>query len=207
MKEEKGILGRLLTIAGAILIATGVFVFQGLSSADETDTAGGAGDVGLAINEEPGEDTEGESGEGEEAGEGEETGEASDETTSGAEENVIEYKIEYYLASELEKEEPVAFEKQSHLGTEAEYTFNVIKNAPEAEGDFLGWYKKDEEKIGEYYKADDEIKLTEAEPILKLVAKFAVLENYAMRYNANGGIGAPGAQVCQDYFGKCDFEL
>lgn len=191
MKKEKGIFGKLLAIAGAILIATGVFVFQGLSKADETETTGGDGSVGLTINNE----------------EPEEEKEETEEIDENDEKIEYTYKIEYYLAEELEKEEPVALTTQEYTGEETEYSFEVVETEPEGEGDFLGWYVFDAEKLGEYYKAGDEINLTSENASLKLVAKFGVLENYAIRYNSNGGIGAPGAQVCQSYFGSCDFEL
>lgn len=211
MKNEKGIFGKLLAIAGAILIATGVFVFQGLSSADENETTGGDGSVGLTVNGEDPEDAE--NAEGSEDPENENTESNTNNNTLGNTENETgpaaeyTYKVEYFLASEFEKEEPVALTAQTYTGAETEYAFVIPEIEAEGVGDFLGWYKKDEEKLGEYYQAGDEIELNSEEPELQLVAKFAVLESYALRYNGNGGINVPGAQVCQSYYGKCDFIL
>ena len=53
MSKEKGILGKILSVAGVVLVVVGVFVFQGVSNADDSTTPAATGGVGLATGGEP----------------------------------------------------------------------------------------------------------------------------------------------------------
>lgn len=209
MENNKGILGRLLVILGAVLVTAGVFAFQGLSKAEDTETPGNGGGVGVVVDVDDDDDaTDDDAGDAGDNG----NGEAAGNTVSAAE--VFDYSVKYYTVDETADAETGEVTKnytqvdaQSYTGVEAGHTFEVVETEPMGVGDFLGWYKKDAEKKGEYLKAGDEVVLTAEKPELELVAKFAVLENYKLKYNANGGAGAPSAEVCQSYFGECDFTI
>ena len=70
--------------------------------------------------------------------------------------------------------------------------------------DFLGWYEFEKETIGSYLNVSDEVTVDTEEPVVYLIAKFGKNETYGVRYNANGGMGAPAAESCESYFGSCD---
>ncbi|MDO4753223.1 MAG: InlB B-repeat-containing protein [Candidatus Saccharibacteria bacterium] len=196
MKDNKGILGRLLFIVGIALVAVGVFVFQGMSRAEDDGMPAAAGDVGVSIPSDsvPGTD-------GDHTTNGESTGlEESGEPTETAAEYT--YVVKYYTKYK-ENEEPT--EIQTYTGVESEYEFEIVATEPEVDGDFLGWYEYEHETIGNYYHAGDKIVLNSEKPELILVAKDATLKNYTLRYNLNGGVNAPATQVCQSYYGDCEF--
>ena len=204
MKKEKGVLGKLLSIAGVILVIVGVFVFQGMSKAEDDGAPATGGDVNLSIptelDGEPEGTAEGDAEGGEEAGES--TGEGEEEPEAPT---IYNYTVKYFVSDE-EDAEPVEIQEGTSL--ETEYVFEILGVEPESDkGDFLGWYEIDNEKVGEYLHKDDKLALNSDKLEIKLMAKFAKLENYAMRYSANGGAGAPATQLCQSYFGTCDFVL
>ena len=198
MSKEKGILGRILSVAGAILVVVGVFVFQGVSSADDSTTPAATGGVELETGAGAGE-AGGESG-------GEASGESGSETenagaTTPETPTTYDYAIKYYT---VDGEIETLFDSDSYTGVETEYTFAVKDLVPVGEGDFIAWKDADSD---EYYTAADEIKLTSENPEKKLIAYFAVLKSYALVYDANGGKGAPAAQACESYLPTCDFVI
>lgn len=235
MKTKRGILGKLLSIAGAFLVVAGVFAFQAISRADENEGASGNdGSVGVSIPVDDDNDNSDEDGVDESnTGEG-----ASEEATSDAEPAVVyTYRIDYYdpaVYAEPETNEGAEADdesgeqgaeqtgqegqaeqteqaglllSQSRLSSDESYTFVIEDFVPEGVGDFLGWYVYGDERIGEYYHAGDEVVLNSEAPELKLMAKFAVLETYVLRYNANGGTGAPGSEAKQSYYGSGEFVI
>ena len=214
MKNNKGIFGKLLSIAGAVLIVVGVFVFQGLSNAETDVTSPSGGDVGMVVPGAEPDATEPDADVDDESDDVDidNTIDASDETTDTIDTTELPteytYTVKYYLSDESDAE-PV--EMQTYTGEEVEYSFKVIEyeldENTSKKGDFLGWYEFENEKLGEYLKAEDEIKLDVEKNEIKLIAKIAKLENYALRYNVNGGAGAPATQLCQSYFGTCDFVI
>ncbi|MDO4526938.1 MAG: InlB B-repeat-containing protein [Candidatus Saccharibacteria bacterium] len=223
MKEKRGILGKLLLTAGVFLVVAGVFAFQTISRADENEGASGNdGSVGVSIPLEDTNDLDIDNPDGGNTDEG-----TSEEVVGDPEPaEVYTYRIDYYdpatyvepetgEGAEAEdepgeqdpeqEEQPGLLLSQSRLSSDKSYTFAVEDFVPEGMGDFLGWYVYGDEKIGEYYQAGDEIVLNSEAPELKLMAKFAVLETYVLRYNANGGAGAPGVEAKQSYYGSSDF--
>ena len=59
MKKEKGILGKLLASVGVLLVVVGVFVFQGITHAEDgVDSTDGEG-AGVVVGGAEGEGTEG----------------------------------------------------------------------------------------------------------------------------------------------------
>ena len=201
MNKEKGILGRILSISGVILVIAGVFVFQGVSSANDTTNPADTGGVGLSTGEEPG---------GSETS-NETEGEGSAETIPPATPATYDYAVKYYTVTEAEDEETGEiteienlFDTDSYTGEETEYVFTVKDSVPTGEGDFIAWKDAD---TNEYYKAGDEITLTSEKTEVKLVAYFAVLKSYALLYEGNGGKGVPAAQSCESYLPTCDFTV
>lgn len=170
MKEQKGILGKMLSVTGVILVVVGVFVFQSFSHAeDTTENTGGNGNVGVTII--PGASDE----------EGEEDGEAEDCVPV-----VCEEDDEDCVPKECEEEcVPVVCEEDDE-GCEPKEC--------EEEGE-------EEECVPVVCEEDDD----ECEPKECEEEKEKVLQIFTLRYNANGGTGAPSAQVCESYDGECGF--
>ena len=169
MKEQKGILGKLLVIAGAVLVSVGVFVFQGMSHADDTATTGGSGDVGVTVGTEP---------------------------TDPDEEECVPVECEEGDDTCV----PVECEENSENGQEDENGNTGEGNETECvpveceEGDGTCLPVECEENNGE--NNGDEPEEPEPEKVLKL---------FTLRYNANGGTGAPSAQACESYEKTCGF--
>lgn len=206
MQKDKGILGRLLSIVGVILVLVGVFVFQGISRADDTTgpmdsggiaQVGGASDAGGTNNDGTGDTQNG-------------TVEPSAGSESTDVSAVNSYVINYYTAHDVLNDEnevvteEILVESATHTGFDTEYEFEITETKPEGEGDFIGWYDAENDKN---YVAGDKITLTSEKQELKLIAKFAVRRVFAMKYDANGGNGAPKAQSCESYYETCEFKI
>ncbi|MBQ3296435.1 hypothetical protein IJG95_01880, partial [Candidatus Saccharibacteria bacterium] len=161
MKEQKGILGKLLSITGVILVTLGVFVFQNFSHAEDTaENTGGSGSVGVTIVD------------------------ATDATDE--EEDCVPV-----VCDEEDTEcEPVECEEDCEpVVCDADDSECVpVECEDEGTGDDEG---------GESGNGGDEG--GEEQP--------KVLEIFTLRYNANGGPGAPSAQVCKSSDGVCGFEV
>ena len=210
MNKEKGILGRILSVAGAILVVVGVFVFQGVSNADDSTTPADTGGVELATGSGNTGETGGEQNTGAGGESNAETGGSAATVPEGP--TTYNYAIKYYTVTETTDESTGEtqtvenlFDTDSYDGVETEHTFVVKDSKPtSSEGDFVAWKDAD---TGEYYTASDEIALTADKSEKKLIAYFAVLKSYALIYDANGGKGAPAAQSCESYLPTCDFVI
>lgn len=197
MKNEKGILGKLLVFVGGILVVTGVFVFQGFSHADDvvTDPADTNG-IGLTA----GDSESGDEGDSEIDPEADPAEPASSDPAEEPEPaNIL--AVKYF--KETEEGKTLLFEDE-YKGDDTEKTFVISETEPEGESDFLAWY---DEANGKYYKALDKVVLNTESPVLELVAKFAILKQFALEYDVNGGIGTPNNQVCEDYYDTCEFKV
>lgn len=192
MEENKGILGKLLTSVGVLLVLVGVFVFQGISHAEDGGNPIESQSMGVVVDEEDSEEVEPTDNNLEE-----DDLEDSEEETNG-EATLQAYIVDYYS----DKNDLRPLETQSMASTETSYTFEIIDTVPDGNGRFLGWYDEQTEKT---YKAGEEITLTSDAASVVLVAKFEVRENFTLRYNANGGHGAPATQVAESYDGHYDF--
>lgn len=192
MKEQKGILGKLLIIPGVVLVVVGVFVFQGFSHADDTVTTGGAGNVGVTVA----------------AGESleedcvpvvcEEDDADCEPVTCEDDEECIPVVCEEDdidcepVTCEEETEDcvPVVCEEDD---ADCELvTCEDDNNAENNTGENTG----EENGSGTGSETGDESGDEEKPKVLAL---------YTLRYNANGGTGAPSAQVCESYEGSCGF--
>lgn len=201
MEKEKGILGRLLASVGVILVVVGVFVFQGITHAETGDTPEDENKPGLIAGGEEGNGEEGK--EEETAGNGEGTGGTEEPGEGPTEEPVTEevlhaYTIDYYS----NKNDLRPLETQANTSSADEYVFSVTTTVPDGGGRFLGWY---DERTKRVYTAGEQITLTKENPNLILVARFEVREGFTLRYNANGGHGAPATQVAESYDGYYEF--
>ena len=208
MKDQKGIFGKLLSVAGVALVVVGVFVFQNISRAEDE---GGAPAVGsnVVVPEGEGEgEGEGEDGEGTEGDHSAQNGESIEGAQSGENEGgdpivqTYDYAINYYTKDD---ETENLFTSQTYTGAETEYVFEVVADTPvdAAKGDFIGWMDED----GKVYHAGDEITLKSEKPELKLTAKFAFLKTYTLIYYGNGGNNIPGAQTETSYEDSYDFVI
>ena len=208
MKKEQGVLGKLLSIVGVVLVVTGVFVFQNISRAEDEGAAPAAGsDVVIPDDGSDGSDLDSDGLDGLDLdGDGSDTTDGADMSDSGdgADNNDVTtytYAINYY-ASENEEEHLILTD--SYTGAEAEYTMTVTDYEPVSEaGDFIGWVDEN----GKIYHKGDEVALNSEKLELKMTAKFAVLQKFTMIYYANGGVGAPSSQTCESYFSDCEFTL
>ena len=201
MKKNKSILGKLLITVGMLLVVVGVFVFQGMTHADEgVDPADGAG-VGTVIgggsvvgSDELAPEGDNNNGEGPDLEEPN-LNEPVESVESGT---LYTYTVDYYA----DKSDTMPLETQSFETEETTYSFEVIDTVPDGSGRFAGWYDEQNDKI---YKAGEKIDLTSETSTLKLVAKFEIREGFTLRYNANGGHGAPTTQVAESYEGFYEF--
>lgn len=194
MNREKGVFSKLLSIAGVILVVLGVFVFQGASRADDT-TAPVESNLGLTTGE----------------GEPVDPGEGEDDEPEVPEVPKNKLGIEYYTTSEALNEETGEVVRTDTLVRDATIEtddtskiFAILDFKPAGEGNFIAWYDEETEK---YYTAGDEIALSVEKPILKLVAKFTLLRNFALEYDTDGGAGRPNSQACESYLDTCDFVI
>ena len=197
IKKEKGIFTKLLAVAGAVLVISGVFVFQGGSRAEDETTPADSNGIGLgtgltgtepepAGNEEP----------------------ATNPTP--APEPIYKKAIEYYTVTEtldeetgdVVKTESLVFSDPINSDNPTE-TFVITDTIPQGEGEFLDWRDEVAEK---HYVAGEEVTLTENQK-LKLVAEFKVMRSYALGYNVDGGSGKPNSQACESSIGYCDFTI
>lgn len=195
MKNEKGILSKLLVSVGAVLVVAGVFVFQGASHAnDDVASPADVGGVGVSAGVDTG-DTEVSDGEGVPAVTDEE------EPVTQPEEVLNNFAVKYYKEGDDANELLLT---DSYAGAETEHTFRVTDFVPQGEADFLAWYDAAHEK---YYMAGDEIILNTENPELELVARFAVIRRYMLEYDVGEGVGTPNSQVCESYLDTCEFKL
>lgn len=178
MKKEKGIFTKLLSVAGAILVVVGVFVFQGVSRAEDDVTPGDAN--GPALNA-GGDSTDPEAGE--------ETGTVA---------TTINYVIRYFNG-DTEIEEA----GESYSGVELEHKFIVTDFIPKGDDEFKAWYDENNKE----YTKDDEIVLTSENPTIDLTARFREPKEYTLEYDANGGVGAPEKQTGIGYYGSYQFTI
>ena len=199
MEKQKGILGRSLASVGVMLVIVGVFVFQGMTHAETGDDPADPEGVELVAGGETGTKNPDENVPGEDPvvpGEGEEESEPQQQPQEPA--TAHAYIIDYYS----NKNDIRPLETQSTTSSADEYVFNITATVPDGNGRFLGWY---DERTKRVYTANEQITLTSAEPSVVLVARFEVREGFTLRYNANGGHGAPPTQVAESYDGYYDF--
>lgn len=198
MIKEKGIFTKLLAVFGAVLVISGVFVFQNGSRADDTTAPADTAGIGL----QAGDLTEPES----EAEPTEPT-----EPTEPVEPETNAFSVEYYTEAEVLNEETgeveivktlVLKDEKNISGTEA--TFAVTDVIPDGEGEFIHWYDRVNEKA---YNAADGIILNIENPKLELIAKFDVERNFALEYDVNGGTKTVNSQVCVSHLDTCDFTI
>lgn len=234
MKEEKGILGKLLLIVGAAVVAAGVFAFQGISSAEE-DGNGTGGDVALSVTDpEEGEPESDPESDPEDLGEGEGTGDEGE----GEEECVpvvCEEDDEECVPVECLPEEPEDPEEPGDEPEEPEppvlktYTlrynanggagapspqtcetydkscgFVVADPVPSREGYEFRGWAKDGD-TNNLFLAKSTVVNDDAEEPLTLYAVWAEIKTYTLMYDTNGGSGAPEVQACKSASGKCGF--
>ena len=173
MKEQKGIFRKTLIIAGAVLVSVGVFVFQGLSRAEDT-TTGGSGNVGVTLDPELNSGNEGAG----DAGTGEE-----------GEEDCVPVECEEGddACVPVECDENNNGEENGNTGEGEE---DCVPVECEEGDDACVPVECEENNNGEENNGEEEEK---------------VLKVFALRYNANGGTGAPSAQVCESYEKTCGF--
>ena len=141
MEKEKGILGRLLAGAGALVVLVGVFVFQGITHAEDSITPADD-DAGMVVGEaetEPVEDDGSSETTVKEEGntDGDDTGEsgATDEPGDSTEPTTLHaYIIDYYS----NKNDLRPLETQNVASAEDSYTFTIISTVPDGGGKFLG---------------------------------------------------------------------
>ena len=204
MKREKGIFTKLLAVFGAVLVISGVFVFQGGSRAEDTDTPGNS-ELGLTA-----------AGSGEGSGEGEGEGEGSGEGQGQAsapapEEN--NFAVKYYTAEdkldpetgEVYTEKTLLFE-DTYKGSDTEKTFALTNTIPVGDGPFVNWYDAKNNKV---YLPDstEAIVLNLENPTLELVAEFDVERTFAVEYDLNGGEGNLAVGTCKSNIKTCDYVI
>ena len=179
MKKEKGILGKLLLVPGVVLVLVGVFAFQGFSRADETESTG-SGDVGVVVDVELNGATE-------------ETEEESDDEDCVP--IVCEEDDEDCVPVECEEKDcvPIVCEEDDEDCVPVECKEDDCEPivCDETDEDCTPVECNNTENNG---GSGD----TEEEKVLKL---------FTLRYNANGGTGAPSAQVCESYEKTCGFVI
>ena len=182
MKSQKGILGKLLVIPGVVLVMVGVFVFQGFSHADETTAPGGAGNVGVTVAPTETEDC---------------VPVVCDEEDAECEpvecsEEDCELVVCDTENTECEPKE--CPEKCEPVVCDTEDAECEPKECPAEPTD-----PSDPTEPGDEPSepADPDEPVDPDEP--------KVLKIFTLRYNANGGTGAPGAQVCESYENSCGF--
>ena len=198
MKNEKGIFSKLLMLVGAVLVAVGVFAFQGGSRADDAvvvpvDT----GSLGLFAGQDV-DNLEGDTSTDENI-----VSDVTDENESQAETTSNTYAIKYYNSDVFDDESALVL-ADTYEGIENEHIFVISSMVPEGEAEFLAWYDTLREK---YYVAGDEVVLNTENPELRLVARFAVTKQYALEYDVDGGVGTPNSQVCESYLDTCEFKI
>lgn len=209
MKKEKGILGKLLASVGVLLVVVGVFVFQGITHAEDgVDPTDGEG-AGVVVEGAEGEGTEGGDPEGTNPESTDPEGtdpEGTDPEEPGGTDEPVEpatlhaYIVDYYS----NKNDLRPLETQNAASTEDTYIFTIVNTVPDGNGRFLGWYDERTKKV---YKAGEQIELSSETSSVALVARFEVREGFTLRYNANGGHGAPATQVAESYDGYYDFTV
>lgn len=196
INREKGIFAKLLSIAGAILVVAGVFAFQGGSHADDNLNPVDP-ELGLNVAGDPAQDP----------------ADPADPAQDPVDPAPTTYAlgIEYYAVTETLDEETGEVIKTENLvrdgkveSEDTSKTFVILDFVPEGEGNFIAWYDEVAEK---YYSAGDEVILNTENPVLKLVAKFTMLRNFALEYDSNGGTGKPNSQACESYLDTCDFTI
>ncbi len=195
MKKQKGILGKLLVIPGVVLVTVGVFVFQGFSHADETTAPGGAGNVGVTIVS---------------AAEEEENcvpvvcdaEDAECEPKECPEEDCEPVVCDEEDAECEPKECP---EKCVPVVCDAEDAECEPKECPVTEP--TDPTDPSDEPTNPSDDPTDPTDSTDPTNSDKPAEsdKPKVLHIFTLRYNANGGTGAPGAQVCESYEESCGF--
>jgi len=194
-EKEKGILGKLLSLAGAILVVAGVFVFQNASHAEDPVDPASVGGVGVVANP---------TGDPEDPEDPEEP-----ETTDPVVAN--DFSIKYYKATEYINTETGAAEIQKNIvftdalnTQEVEHEFIITSSIPDGEGTFLAWYDETNDK---YYTAGDPVTLTAENPTLELVAKFDLRRTFTLQYDGNGGENIAPPQTCDTNFDTCEFVI
>ena len=206
MKDEKGIFGKLLSVAGVALVVVGVFVFQNISKADDEGGAPVAGSnvvVTGAEGDEGANDAEGADGasdsENNAGNENTQNNEGEGGTTAA---QTYDFAINYYTKDD---ETENLFTSQVYTGVETEYTFEIVADAPvnAEKGDFIGWV----DESGKVYHAGDKVVLKSEKPELNLTARFAFLKTYTLIYYGNGGSNIPGSQTETSYDESYDFVL
>lgn len=229
MKKEKGILGKLLTLTGAFLVVVGVFVFQGMSKAEDEGN-GANGDVGVAVVDLTlGEDVPETEIPIEEDEEEEEKEEEEDCVPVVCEEDDEEcVPVECPLEDPENPDEPedpdepevpvlktytLRYNANGGAGAPSAQTcetydkscgFIVADPVPNRDGyEFRGWAKDGD--TNDLYLAKSTIVSDTPDEPLTLYAVWAEIKTYTLMYDVNGGSGAPEVQACKSASGKCGF--
>ena len=206
MEKEKGILGKLLASAGVLLVVVGVFVFQGITHAEDGAEPADTGDTGMIVggaDEENPEQSDSEGNESGEEGSGVDDPEGVSPEGSGIAEQTQPTTLHAYILDYYSNKNDLRpLETQNMASAEDSYTFTITSTVPDGGGRFLGWYDERSKKV---YQAGEQITLTSETSSVMLVARFEVREGFTLRYNANGGHGAPATQVAESYDGYYDF--
>ena len=189
MKNDKGILGKLLSIAGFILVVVGVFVFQGVSRANDAlvDPAD-VGGVGLSATNQPDViDPDG--------GSAVDSVDSDTNDASAPEQVANVLSVKYYNGGVLMLDD---------TSNEAEKTFVISDIQPVGDSEFLAWYDEINDK---YYTAGDEVVLNAENKELILLAKFVVRKTFELNYDTNGGFGGPSTDIKESTLDTCDFTI
>ena len=206
MEKEKGIFGKLLASAGVLLVVVGVFVFQGITHAEDSAEPADTGDTGMIVggaDEENLEQSDPEGNEPGEEGSGVDDPEGASPEGSGTAEQTQPTTLHAYILDYYSNKNDLRpLETQNVASAEDSYTFTITSTVPDGGGRFLGWYDERSKKV---YQAGEQITLTSETSSVMLVARFEVREGFTLRYNANGGHGAPATQVAESYDGYYDF--
>lgn len=201
MKREKGIFTKLLAVFGAVLVISGVFVFQVGSNADDTTIPGGDPGTGIdatGLNTEPAIEPEADPG-------------IESEPSPEPEQNT--FVVKYIIAEERLDQDTgevyinkTLFRETSYTGAETEKAFALIDEIPTGEGEFVYWYDAKNEKT---YLPDsiEAIVLNTENKVLELTAEFDVERTFAVEYDVNGGVGGPERDVCKSRIKTCDYKI
>ena len=203
IKRENGIFTKLLAVFGAVLVISGVFVFQVGSKAEDSTTPGDS-ELGLTAT---GNNAEPEDGEGEEPADP-----AADlETDPALEQNT--FKVEYYTAEERLNPDTgevettkTLFDRNTYEGPETEKAFSLIDIIPVGEGKFVDWYDAKNNKV--YLPGSTEAIVANLKnPTVELVAEFDVERTFHIEYDLNGGEGAMTTGICKSNIKTCDYAI
>jgi|GEM_PF-2445956 len=203
MMKEKGIFTKLLAVFGAVLVISGVFVFQMGSRAEDTTTPADPG-IGLTTSGDLAEPTN--------PAESADPVDPADQTTDpDPEQNT--FTVEYYTEAERLNSETgeveivrTPFDIVTYTGAETEKAFSLIDIIPVGEGEFVDWYDAKNNKV--YLPGSTEAIVANLEnPTVELVAEFDVERTFAVEYDLNGGEGTMTTGICKSHIKTCDYTI